>query len=39
MPAACSEVQTGVQQAQLLWRNMQDKVLAVAWHPTNPRER
>jgi hypothetical protein len=38
MSGACSEVQPGVQHAQLLWRNIQDKVLAVAWHPTNPRE-
>jgi hypothetical protein len=38
MSGACSEVQSGVQYAQLLWRNIQDKVLAVAWHPTNPRE-
>jgi hypothetical protein len=35
---ACSEVKPGVQQAQLLWRNIQDKALTVAWHPTNPRE-
>jgi hypothetical protein len=37
LAAACSEVQPGVQHSQLLWRNIQDKVLAVAWHPTNPR--
>jgi hypothetical protein len=38
MPALCSEVQPGVRQFQLLWRNIGDKVLAVAWHTTHPRE-
>ncbi|KAF6258923.1 hypothetical protein COO60DRAFT_1067741 [Scenedesmus sp. NREL 46B-D3] len=33
-PAACGEVQRGVRQAQLLWRNIQDKVLA--WPGTQP---
>jgi hypothetical protein len=32
------ELQLPVPKPTLLWRNIQDRAQAIAWHPTNPRE-
>jgi hypothetical protein len=37
-PSCSCEVAVPVSKPVLLWRGIQDRPQALAWHPTNPRE-